>query len=170
MAYKQNSESNDAALIFSQNHVDYPTVVWAVYQFGGVISFIYIVAALISLMPTLYRGANPDFTSDELLYQLQQTNTSLMIVHPDLLDIALSTARHANFPRDKIILFNTGSNLPGSRLTVADLIQQELDLSSDQSFVETRLHQGEAKSKVAFLSFSSGTTGKPKDGAGQLLP
>lgn len=35
-------------------------------------------------------------------------------------------------------------------------------LSSPASFEEIRLAPGEGKSKLAFLSFSSGTTGRPK--------
>lgn len=35
-------------------------------------------------------------------------------------------------------------------------------LSQEAKFVERRLEPGEAKTKVAFLLFSSGTTGKPK--------
>jgi acyl-CoA synthetase (AMP-forming)/AMP-acid ligase II len=45
--------------------------------------------------------------------------------------------------------------------TVQTLIEDGLRLGQPQ-FVERKLEKGEAKTKVAFLSFSSGTTGKPK--------
>jgi acyl-coenzyme A synthetase/AMP-(fatty) acid ligase len=45
-------------------------------------------------------------------------------------------------------------------MMVDDLIQN--GLRSESNFVERKLQKGEAKTKVAFLSFSSGTTGKPK--------
>lgn len=43
-------------------------------------------------------------------------------------------------------------------------LQQLVDygLSKEQAFVEPILKPGEAKKKLAFFSFSSGTTGKPK--------
>ncbi|GLB45474.1 putative AMP-binding enzyme [Lyophyllum shimeji] len=136
---------NDVVLIFSRNHVDYAVAIWAVHCLGGVIS-----------------GANPEFSSNELVYQLEQTKAALMIVHPDALDTARSAARATKFPSDKIVLLNTGTSSPGNVLTVNTLIQQGLSIPKDQAFVERRLRPGEAKTKLAFLSFSSGTTGKPK--------
>ncbi|KAF5374141.1 hypothetical protein D9615_008885 [Tricholomella constricta] len=136
---------NDVVILFSRNHVDYPVAIWATHRLGGVIS-----------------GANPDFSSQELLYQLEQTRATLMIVHSDSLNVALAAARHANFPYDRIILFDGKNNFAGNRLTVDALIQHGLRLPGGQTFVERKLNPGEAKTKLAFLSFSSGTTGKPK--------
>lgn len=53
---------------------------------------------------------------------------------------------------------------PGSAVTVQHLIERGLgELNANgPAFIERRLAKGEAKTKVAFLSFSSGTTGKPK--------
>ncbi|KAF8073408.1 phenylacetyl-CoA ligase [Lyophyllum atratum] len=139
-------DEDEVVLIFSRNHVDYPVAIWAVHQLGGVIS-----------------GANPDFSSNELLYQLEQTKAKLMIVHPGSLETALSAAREANFPSERIILFNTtGASSLGHHLSIETLIQKGHNVPSDQTFVERRLNPGEAKTKLAFLSFSSGTTGKPK--------
>ena len=58
------------------------------------------------------RGANPDFTSNELLYQLQTTKATVMIVHPDALATALDTARQAGLAEDRIILFDTTTITP----------------------------------------------------------
>jgi 4-coumarate--CoA ligase len=112
---------------------------------------------------SISRGANPEFTSDELLYQLRETKASVMIVHPETLDAALSAAEAYGISPERIILFDGkspsihASNYP----TVGDLVQQGLS-KADPAFVERRLQPGEAKTKLAFLSFSSGTTGKPK--------
>lgn len=46
--------------------------------------------------------------------------------------------------------------------TVEELVQEGLSLPLPPAFVEKRLTQGENQRKIAFLSFSSGTTGKPK--------
>jgi acyl-coenzyme A synthetase/AMP-(fatty) acid ligase len=43
--------------------------------------------------------------------------------------------------------------------SLEDLVQEGQSLSP---FIETKLRSGEAKTKIAFLCFSSGTTGKPK--------
>ena len=44
--------------------------------------------------------------------------------------------------------------------SVSDLVAE--GLSSSITYTERRLEVGEGKTKLAFLSFSSGTTGKPK--------
>lgn len=82
-------------------------------------------------------------------------------MHPDSLDIALSAARAAGVPSESVVLFDGSSPVPANRLTVGDLITRGLS-SSDDNFVEKRLGPGEGKTKLAFLSFSSGTTGRPK--------
>jgi 4-coumarate--CoA ligase len=67
----------------------------------------------------------------------------------------LAAARTAGLPSERVITFDDSN-----QMTVDSLIQ--IGLRSEQNFVEPRLQKGEAKTKVAFLSLSSGTTGKPK--------
>uniref|UniRef100_A0A8H7XP03 Uncharacterized protein n=1 Tax=Psilocybe cubensis TaxID=181762 RepID=A0A8H7XP03_PSICU len=126
--------------------MDYPVAIWAVLKLGGIIS-----------------GANPDFLSSELLYQFHETKASLMIVHPDSLDVALEVAKQAGLPSDRIILFsaNDGTEKPSEGHETVDSLV-ELGLRSNLAFTERTFAPGEAKTKLAFLSFSSGTTGRPK--------
>ncbi|TFK68434.1 phenylacetyl-CoA ligase [Pluteus cervinus] len=140
---------DDVVLLFSRNHVDYPIAIWAVHTLGGVIS-----------------GANPDFSSNELLYQIEATKARLLIVHPEALETALSAAREANIPLNRIITFNrTGTHSNTSPeasqfATIDEVVEQGQRIPI--GFKEHKLGKGEAKTKLAFLSFSSGTTGKPK--------
>lgn len=116
----------------------------------------------ISLIFT-YRGANPDFTSSELLYQLQMTKASVMIVHPDALTRALDAARQAGLADDRIVLFDTNgitTDMYQKHETVGSLL--EFGLRNKASYIERTLAPGEGKTKLALLSFSSGTTGRPK--------
>ena len=86
-----------------------------------------------------------------------------MIVHPESLDTALSAAHAYGISPQRIILFDGKSpstHAPNHR-TVENLVKQGLS-TDDPTFVERRLKPGEARTKLAFLSFSSGTTGKPK--------
>jgi 4-coumarate--CoA ligase len=58
-------------------------------------------------------------------------------------------------PADRIVVLDgTGAN------ALEALVQR--GLRTEPAYVERRLAKGEAKRKIAFLSFSSGTTGKPK--------
>ncbi|KAH7884920.1 hypothetical protein F5I97DRAFT_1296635 [Phlebopus sp. FC_14] len=136
------TKDGDVVVIFSPNHVDYVCVTWATHRLGAIVS-----------------GANPTYTADELLYQIQTTNASLVIAHPLSLSTALTAARAAGIPDEHVLVFD---RVPGNGgpITIESLVQEGLGM--DQCFIEPRLNPGEAKSKVAFLNFSSGTTGKPK--------
>ena len=105
-------------------------------------------------------GANPLFTPDELAYQIQATKASVVLTHPEALSVAISATRASNLPAQRIILFNVDGTSYGARTTVQNIIDD--GLASTSAFQERVLQPGEGKTKVAFLSFSSGTTGKPK--------
>ena len=105
-------------------------------------------------------GANPLFTPDELAYQIHATKASVVIAHPESLSVALSAARTTKLPAERIMLFNVDGASYGAQTTVQNVIDE--GLASTSTFQERALQPGEGKTKVAFLNFSSGTTGRPK--------
>ena len=114
------------------------------------------------------RGANPNFSPSELTYQIAETKASILFVHhsPDCLDNALQAAKTANISMDQIILFDTLDHHPVTEgvakfMSVSDLVRIGTE-NSNQPFIERRLSPGEARTKLAYLSLSSGTTGVPK--------
>ncbi|KAH9997080.1 amp dependent CoA ligase [Russula vinacea] len=125
--------------------INYPTVIWAVHRLGAILT-----------------GANPSYTPEELAYQLSMAKATVLVVHPDALEGALLAAQQVGIPFDRVIPLDT---IPGPRSsTVAPDLHQLIayGLAHPPNFVERRLRPGEGRTKVAFLSFSSGTTGKPK--------
>ena len=110
--------------------------------------------------PKYGSGANPLFSPDELAYQIQATKASVVIAHPESLSVALSAARTTKLPAGHIILFNVDGASYGAQTTVQNVIDE--GLASASTFQERMLQPGEGKTKVAFLNFSSGTTGRPK--------
>lgn len=98
------------------------------------------------------------------MYQLQETKASVIIVHPDSLLIALAAAREVGLPSERIILFDVKqsrlNDIHHHYVTVATLV--EFGTRNKTTYTEQILSPGEGKTKLALLSFSSGTTGRPK--------
>lgn len=98
------------------------------------------------------------------MYQLQETKASVIIAHPDSLSIALAAAREAGLPSKRIILFDVKqsqlNDIHNHHVTIAALV--EFGARNKTTYTEQILKPGEGKTKLAFLSFSSGTTGRPK--------
>jgi 4-coumarate--CoA ligase len=100
------------------------------------------------------------YTIDELVYQINTVKAAIILTHPDSLKVALSSAHAAGVPADRVILFDVEGADTEQKVTVQALVSQ--GLASAPNFTERKLAPGEGKTKVAFLNFSSGTTGRPK--------
>ncbi|KAF9527756.1 amp dependent CoA ligase [Crepidotus variabilis] len=142
LSIKWSIAKDDVVCLFSPNHVDYANVVWAVHTLGGIIS-----------------PANPGYTPDELVHQLTTAKAKLLVTHPVSLKTALAAAKAAGLPNSSILVLEKAHNLPNLP-TLDELIDFGASLPSNYSAV--RLRPGESKTTIAFLCFSSGTTGKPK--------
>ncbi len=95
------------------------------------------------------------------MHQITLTQSSLLVTHSSSLSAALSAAKTAGIPPDRVIIIDSLEQAgPSIHVTVDELVAA--GLTKQPMFVEKRLKPGEAKRKVALLCFSSGTTGKPK--------
>ncbi|KAI0733741.1 amp dependent CoA ligase [Fomitopsis betulina] len=142
---KWKIEEDDVVCIFSPNHVDYPILIWAAFRLGAIIT-----------------AANPAYTADELVHVLKTTEAKLLVVHPWNLSVALEAAKIVKLPLDRIVLLESvpGKDNSVEFATVPRLI--EASAKAKKTYTERKLKKGEGKTKLAFLSFSSGTTGLPK--------
>lgn len=95
--------------------------------------------------------------AEELLHQLRISKASLLVIHPAFLDIARPAARTAGISDDRIVFIENPAQPVSGHTTLEDLIK--LGASKAITFSERQFSPGEAKTTVAFLSFSSGTTG-----------
>ncbi|KAJ7705421.1 phenylacetyl-CoA ligase [Mycena rosella] len=138
-----NLGEGQIATIISPNHIDYGPCVWAVHRVGGIVSTL-----------------GPMLTAGEFVYQFQIATPSIIFVHSDCLSSVLQAAAVVGVPSDHIIIIDTAgtSGPPGFR-NLCDLIDAAPSLPP---FKERELKDGEAKTKVAFLAPSSGTTGTQK--------
>ena len=112
----------------------------------------------------LSSGANPLYTADELVHQLKISRAKLIVAHPACYPTALSAAKSVGIPTDRIVLLGAlpdSSQVPtGTHVTIDALVSE--GNAVPPTYQEVRLAPGEGKTKLAFLSFSSGTTGLPK--------
>ena len=113
--------------------------------------------------------ANPNYTVDELTYQLQKTGSRLLFSSIDSLPTARAAADSFGLSHDRIVSFsdvdaNGKACKPYSSLR--ELIIE--GMGRERAFEEKILSPGEAKTTIALLCFSSGTTGRPKVGFCQL--
>ncbi|KAJ7089354.1 amp dependent CoA ligase [Mycena belliarum] len=136
---------DDVVLIFSPNHIDYPICIWAIHRLCAIVS-----------------PCNPTFTNTELTHQLLQTRAGLIIAHPDLRGTALASAQRAGIPPDRVVVLgNELRNAPNADLgTIAGLTSYGLGLGCASLGRGRRLHEGEGRTKVAFITLSS--AGEPK--------
>ncbi|TFK24405.1 acetyl-CoA synthetase-like protein [Coprinopsis marcescibilis] len=139
--------NEDVVMIASHNHIDYPVVIWAVHRLGGIITC-----------------TNPQFTAEELSYQIGICKPSLIVVHSGNLQAMLIASKRFGIPFTRVILMDDVNIAPAEaqiRLpTVSSLVS--LGLNHHESLTQYKLLSGEGKQKVAFLCWSSGTTGNPK--------
>ncbi|OAD01379.1 hypothetical protein MUCCIDRAFT_153656 [Mucor lusitanicus CBS 277.49] len=98
--------------------------------------------------------ANPNYNVDELFYQLEMSRAKVIICHEENVKIALKAADRVGISKNCVFVFGENS-INGTRPF------QEALLGSRRAVPDALTYE-EAKDKVAYLCFSSGTTGKSK--------
>lgn len=98
--------------------------------------------------------ANPNYNVEELTYQLEMTKAKVLICHEENLDTALKAAERVGILKKNMFIFGDKA-VNGIQPFQTALIRQ-------RKAVPAELTHEQAKDKVAYLCFSSGTTGKSK--------
>lgn len=166
LAERCDIRPDNRAGIYATNSIYFPIAVWATHRLGATIS-----------------PANPAFMAKELSFQLEASNSKLLFVSEDPVSLknGFEAAKLANIPRNRVVIVqepitvlkysesNYGRVQRKSQgaWTLAGLIEEGRDIvkakgESVLSSTRHKLKPGEGKTKIAFLSFSSGTTGMPK--------
>lgn len=99
--------------------------------------------------------ANPGYTANELAFQLKDAGAKALVTQNSFLPVALEAAEQAGIPQDRIILLGDERN-PSMKFKHFTSIR---NVAGTSIYRRTKL---KPKDDIAFLAYSSGTTGYPK--------
>ncbi|KAL3454561.1 hypothetical protein BJX65DRAFT_315727 [Aspergillus insuetus] len=132
-------KKRDVLVLMSPNCIETPLVTWGCHYNGGVVA-----------------PVNPGLSPRELKQQLIRSQAKGIVVHPSSLSTALEAAKLANLSTNRVlVLGEMGDN--NGLVTVAQFIESAGKVSSS-TYGPTDVSPDD----VAFLVYSSGTTGLPK--------
>jgi 4-coumarate--CoA ligase len=132
---KWTFKKGDVLALFAQNCIDTPAVTWGTHWAGGVVS-----------------PANPAYTVRELAHHLRDSGAKALFTQRHLLANAVKAAREADIPTERILLI-------GEERDTVFLHLQDFLAGVEQTGERERL---DCERDLAFLVYSSGTTGLPK--------
>ncbi|KAH0559178.1 hypothetical protein GP486_004291 [Trichoglossum hirsutum] len=144
----QKTEWDKVICVFAVNTIDTLTLTWATHRLAGIST-----------------PANAAYTADELEHQLKTSKAKALFTCLPLLPTALEAALKAGIPKKHIYLFDLPKELLGGAVppaefkTVNRLIEEGAHLPKLE---ELKWKNGEGAKRVAFLCYSSGTSGLPK--------
>ncbi|EKV14930.1 Phenylacetyl-CoA ligase [Penicillium digitatum PHI26] len=128
----------DVLALFTPNSIDTPIVMWGTLWAGGIIS-----------------PANPGYTVDELVFQLKNSHAKGLVTQVSVLSVAREAAKKVGMSEDRIILIGDQRD-PGARIKHFSSVR---NISGATRYCKQRITPAK---DVAFLVYSSGTTGVPK--------
>ncbi|EMF10052.1 acetyl-CoA synthetase-like protein [Sphaerulina musiva SO2202] len=131
-------QKGDVLALYTPNCIDTPAVTWGTHWAGGIVS-----------------PANPGYTVDELAYQLKDSGAKAIITQLAQLEQARLAAKKVGIPEDRIALMGDEKD-PAGRIKHFSSVR---NISGTQRYRRVKI---DADNDLAFLVYSSGTTGLPK--------
>ncbi|UKZ49247.1 hypothetical protein TrVGV298_003492 [Trichoderma virens] len=108
----------------------------------------------------IFSGANPIFTVQELSYQLSNTEAKAVLAHPSVLAKVIEAAAKVGIPKNRIFQFSDEENPVQDG--IADWRSMIASHQDAFKWEWPEFSPAEARSTIATINFSSGTTGLPK--------
>ncbi|EEH19618.1 hypothetical protein PABG_07815 [Paracoccidioides brasiliensis Pb03] len=131
-------QKGDVLALLSPNDIDIPPVIWGTHWAGGAVT-----------------PVNPTYTAEELALQLKGTKARVLVTQLNLLPTAIAAAKLAGILDDRIVLL-------GDRRDSTAKFKHFTSIQNISRATRYRKTRVDPAKDLAFLSFSSGTTGEPK--------
>ncbi|KAL2170852.1 hypothetical protein VTG60DRAFT_4339 [Thermothelomyces hinnuleus] len=145
MGWQPNGDSpwDKVIAVFSFNTIDYLSVLHAVHRLSGIAT-----------------PANVAYSASELEHQLRSSGAKALFTCAPVLETALQAAKAVGIPEDKVFIMDLPNQTQKSPFkTVDDLVELGRSLPDLEPL---RWVKGQGARQVAFLCYSSGTSGLPK--------
>ncbi|KAF2430843.1 acetyl-CoA synthetase-like protein [Tothia fuscella] len=131
-------EMNDVLALYAPNDIDIPAIIYGTFFAGGIVT-----------------PANPAYSADELAYQLSNSGAKAIVTTKQFLPIALKGAEQCNIPKDRVILL-------GAEKDENHVVKHWSSICNISKSTRYRRRKANPEKDLAFLAYSSGTTGLPK--------
>jgi acyl-CoA synthetase (AMP-forming)/AMP-acid ligase II len=131
-------QKGEVLALFSPNSIDIPVITWGTHWAGGVVF-----------------PANPTNTAGELAVQLKDTKSRVLATQLAFLPTAREAAKKVGIPADHIILI-------GDKLDPTAQAKHFVSIRNISAVVRYRKMRINPEMDLAFLAYSTGTTGVPK--------
>ncbi|KAL5091033.1 hypothetical protein Trisim1_003348 [Trichoderma cf. simile WF8] len=133
-----NWQKGDVMGLFTPNNIDVPVVNFAIHWAGGIAS-----------------PANPTYTPEDLAQQLKDSGAKALLTQKVFLQAARKAAALAGLPEDRILLMGDGRDETGVHRHWSDITAKGAKVQPQKANIDPR-------KDLAYLVYSSGTTGLPK--------
>ncbi|ORY11198.1 4-coumarate-CoA ligase-like protein [Clohesyomyces aquaticus] len=131
-------QKGDVLALYTPNCIDTPAVTWGCHWAGGVLS-----------------PANPGYTVEELAFQLKDSGAKSVVTQLPFIKSAKEAAGKAGIPENRIIII-------GDQRDPSGMVKHFTSIRNTSGTARFRRTKAEPHDDLAFLVYSSGTTGHPK--------